>query len=147
MQLQAACRGGRVDGLSERPEGDVSLFESRDQIDQVAEAAPEAIQPPHDQRVTRTEVVEAGVEFWAMADRSGADVTEDPDAPGLLKRVELQREVLAARGHAGVADQLAAVRHPRSALVLRVDLCSCILVCLPTGHRRPIVRERSDDAG
>jgi hypothetical protein len=35
-----------------------------------------------------------------MADRSGADVTEDPDAPGLLKRVALQREVLAARGDA-----------------------------------------------
>jgi hypothetical protein len=81
-------------------ERDVSLFESRDQVNQVAEAAAESIQSPHDQGVTRAEVVEAGVELWATADRSGADVAEDADAPSLLKRVELQREVLAARGDA-----------------------------------------------
>ena len=147
MQLQAACCGGGVNRLSQRPERNVSLFEARNQIDQVAEAAAEAIQSPHHQRVTRAEVVETGVELWAMADRSGADVAEDADAPGLLKRVELQREILAARGRTGVADQLAAVSPPRSALVLPVHRYSCILVCLPSGHRQPIVRERSDDTG
>jgi hypothetical protein len=84
----------------------VSLLELGDDVDEVPQAATEAVEPPHHERVAGTHVVKARVELRALADRPGPDVFEDAGAAGLLERVELQREVLLAGGDPGVADPL-----------------------------------------
>ena len=53
------------------------------------EASTEAIQPPHHERVADSEVVQAGLELRAPAQRSGADVVVDPLAADALECVEL----------------------------------------------------------
>ena len=90
VQLQLAVRSRRVDRLSQRSKRDVSLLEQRNDVDQVAQAAAEAIEPLHDERVAGAQVVQAGFELGALADRAGADVAEDSRGAGLLERVELK---------------------------------------------------------
>jgi hypothetical protein len=79
-----------------------------DRIDQVLEAAAEAVQAPDHERVAGSEELKAGVELGAIAQRPGADIAEYASAAGLLERVELQGEVLIVGGDARVADQMAA---------------------------------------
>ena len=64
----------------------------------MSQPAAEPVEAPDDERVAGAQVVQARVELWAVADRSGADVAEDRPvlAAGGRERVELQREVLLA---------------------------------------------------
>ncbi len=51
VQLQAAGGGRGVDALAQRSERDLALLQSRDDVDQVPQAAAEAVQAPDDERV------------------------------------------------------------------------------------------------
>ena len=72
------------------------------------EAAAEPVEAPDHERVPRGEELKARVEVGAMAQGARADIAKHAPAPGLLERVELEREALIVRGHARIADQLAA---------------------------------------
>src|SRR5919204_1464429 len=65
--------GGGVDRLAQRQERDVALLELAYHADQVVQAAAEAVQPPHHERVAVAHVVQAGVELRAATDRAGHD--------------------------------------------------------------------------
>ena len=82
--------------------GDPAAVELEHELDQVAEAAGEPVELPYDQRVTRSEAVQALIELWAVLERPGADVLEDPLDAGAAQRVELQRDVLIGCRHSGV---------------------------------------------
>ena len=84
----------------------LALLQSRDDVDQVAQAAPEAVQAPDDERVAGQQLLQASVELRPGSDRPGPDVLIDAFAAGVLERVELEREVLRAGGDARVADQV-----------------------------------------
>ena len=100
---------GGVDRLAQGVERDPSLFEPGDDLDQVAQAATQAVKPPDHEAVASAQVVQAALELRALADRARPDVAEDASAAGLLERVELQRGVLLTGGDAGVPDPLTAV--------------------------------------
>jgi hypothetical protein len=113
VQLQAAGGGRGVDALAQGSERDLALLQSRDDVDQVAQAAPEAVQAPDDELVAGQQLLQAGVELRSGSDRPGPDVLVDAFAAGVLERVELEREVLRAGGDARVADQVT-VAHGRT---------------------------------
>jgi hypothetical protein len=79
----------------------------------VVQAAAEPVQPPHDERIAAAQIIQAGVELRAAADRAGADIAVDPLAAGVLELGELQREVLLASGDPRVTDPLTTVRPAR----------------------------------
>src|SRR5450755_996982 len=106
VQLQAAGGGRGVDAVAQRSERDLALLEVGDDVDQVAQAAAEAVQAPDHQRVAGEEVLQAGVELRAGSDRPGPDVLVDALAAVVLERVELEREVLRAGADARIADQV-----------------------------------------
>ena len=91
LQLEASHRARGVDRLGQRPHRDPAAVELEHELDQVAEAASEPVELPYDQRVTRSEAVQALIELWAVLERPGADVLEDPLDAGAAERVELQR--------------------------------------------------------
>src|SRR5438552_3253640 len=93
--------------IRQRPERRSRAPADRDYLDQVLQPAAETIRPPDDERVARAEVVKARAELGAVLERPGADILVDAFAPGPLKRVELQREVLLVGRHARVAHELA----------------------------------------
>lgn len=100
VQLQLAGRGGGVDRLAQGLERDPSLFEPGDDVDQMAQAATQAVKPPDHEGVASAQVIQAVLELRALADRARPDVAEDASAAGLLERVELQRGVLLTGGDA-----------------------------------------------
>ena len=71
-----------------------------DDVDQMAQAATRAVEPPDHEGVASAQVVQAVLELRALADRARPDVAEDASAAGLLERVELQRGVLLTGGDA-----------------------------------------------
>ena len=100
VQLQLAGGGGGVDRLAQGVERDPSLFELGDDVDQMAQAATQAVEPPDHEGVASAQVIQAVLELRALADRARPDVAEDASAAGLLERVELQRGVLLTGGDA-----------------------------------------------
>jgi len=98
-------RSRRVDALSQASEADSALLEPRDRFDQVPQRAAETIELPDDERVALAEMVEAVVELRADVQRPGGGVFEVSLAPGPVKRIELQREILLAGRGARVTDQ------------------------------------------
>ena len=108
MELKTPGRGRGVDLFGQRAKADLAVVQILDRVDQVFEAAAKPIQAPDHERVPRGEELKAGVELGAMAQRPRADIAKHAPAPGLLERIELQREVLIVRRHARIADQLVA---------------------------------------
>lgn len=104
VQLQAAGGGRGVDALAQGSDRDLVLLQSRDDVDQVAHAAPEAVQAPDDERVAGRQLLQTGIEL--RPDRIDPDVLVDAFAAGVLERVELEREVPRAGADARVADQV-----------------------------------------
>ena len=61
MQLQLVGGGGGVDRLAQRQKRDVALLELGDRVDEVAQAAAEAVQSLHHERVAGPEKFEQGL--------------------------------------------------------------------------------------
>jgi hypothetical protein len=74
-------------------------------IDEVAQRAPEPVQPPHHERVALTEVIERPRQLGPLAERAAGRVAEDPGASRRGERIMLKRELLLDRGDPGVAEQ------------------------------------------
>lgn len=75
-------------------EGDVSLLELGDHVEEMADAPAQAIEAPDHQRVARAQVVQAGLELRALAQGAGAAVAEDPRALLPIERVELRSSTM-----------------------------------------------------
>jgi hypothetical protein len=89
----------------QRTEADAPLGESADRIDEVAQRAPEPVQPPHHERVALTEVIERPRQLGPLAERAAGRVAEDPGASRRGERIMLERELLLDRGDPGGAEQ------------------------------------------
>ncbi len=83
VEGEPPAAGGGVDVLGQRPERDLARLELLDELDQVLEAAAEAVQAPDDERVAGLQEREALVELGPVFERSGADVAEDASAAGV----------------------------------------------------------------
>ena len=59
VQLQLAGRGGGVDRLAQGVEREPSLFELGDDVDQMAQAATQAVKPPDHEGVASAQVIQA----------------------------------------------------------------------------------------
>jgi hypothetical protein len=108
-------------------------------VDQIEVLSAEPIEAPRDERVAGAEVVEAGLELGATADRPRAYFLVDELAPGLLERVELQRKVLTAGGDSRVADQRLVVAHGSAILcdAMASVAVSTTLLSAPSGPGTP----------
>ena len=62
---EAACGGGRVDGLVEAAKVDASAGEVVDGVHEVGQGASEAVEAPHDEGVALVELVQGLVEAGA----------------------------------------------------------------------------------
>jgi len=71
MENQPTTRGGGVDGFLQGPEPDVPFCEGVQLVDEVPDRTAETIEPPDDEGVTRSELIEELVEFGAMLQRPG----------------------------------------------------------------------------
>ena len=80
---------GGVDGVIQALQADLTLCQLADQLDQVLERAPEAIQFPDHHGITRTHVGQQFVQFRTGAFRAAGDVLVDAFAPGLFQGIDL----------------------------------------------------------
>lgn len=80
-------------------------------VDEMAKRAPQAVEPPDDERVALAQVIEQPGELDAVIERAAGGVAEDPHAPCSGQRVVLQRELLLTGRNPRIAEQR---RHPGS---------------------------------
>jgi len=81
MEHQPAAGRGRVDLLLQAAEPDAALLKRADGVDQVAQAAPETVELPHDQRVAGPQVVKRAGELGPLGDRTAGLLGEYPPQP------------------------------------------------------------------
>ena len=107
MEDQFARRARRVDHpVTDGSKSDSALTEILDQIDQMTHGTSESIKPPNDERVTRSQHLQALSEPWTIVFGSRQLVGEDPGLRDALlcEGIDLKREVLIVRGDTGVAN-------------------------------------------
>jgi len=97
-------RRGGVDGLVQRAQADAALRQRVDDLDEVAQRASEAVEPPHDDDVARAGVVEQLLPGGQPGRRARRLVLEEPLALGGAEGVALQGEPLVLVRDPGVAD-------------------------------------------
>src|SRR5208337_854721 len=107
-QLPAA--GGRVDALLEASEADLPFLEMSHGLDEVPDAAAQAVELPDDEGVTLPEVCEGLIESRPCGTGTTGLVGEEPLAAGAIQGVGLEIEALLEGGDACIADQHG--RHP-----------------------------------
>src|SRR6185312_1887777 len=95
-----------VDRLRQRAEADPFLVQVADDLDQMGEAASEAIELPRHQHIARREHGQRPVEGGAVSSSAvKAFVLKNLLATGERKCIEMQRQVLVFRRYARVTDQ------------------------------------------
>ncbi len=106
MEHEPATGRGGVDRLLQRSEPDTSLPQCLQLVDQMPDRSPEPVEPPHDESVAWSELIEQLGELRPVLERSGHCVDPHPVAAGSVQRVELQRRVLIGRRHPRVPEKL-----------------------------------------
>src|SRR4051812_2401630 len=91
-QLAAAGRG--IDLLLQGAEANPALLQLFDRVDEVGEGAAEPVQPPDDERVTRSEVRERLGQTRPVGDRARDSIGVDVFAASNSECVLLERESL-----------------------------------------------------
>lgn len=110
-ELSAGCGG--VDAFGEAGELDLEFVQAVDQVDEVLDAAAEAVEFPDDDLVAGAQLVDHALELGAVRGGSGGVLLVDPFAPGLLQCVALQGGILVVRADPGVSDpHVSIVREP-----------------------------------
>jgi hypothetical protein len=104
VHLQASRRGRQVDAFSQGLEAAAARQQFIDQLDAVHQRAAETIQLPHHEDVTLLAIADRLMQLGSRVDRAGHFFGEDFVAAGLTQRRHLQRRVLVARRHTGVAN-------------------------------------------
>lgn len=99
-------RGCGVDCLLHGPEPNATLLNIGQLVNEMADGPAEPIHPPHNQRVTRPELVQDLRQFRAGFQRPRSRVGEDPVAAGRLQRVLPQGRVLVPGRYPGRAQQI-----------------------------------------
>src|SRR5512135_2267773 len=102
-QLPAA--GRRVDTLLEASEADLPFLELPHGLDQVPDAATQAVELPDHEGVPLPEVCEGLIEPRPRGTCTTGLVREEPLATGALQGISLEIEALLEGGDAGIADQ------------------------------------------
>lgn len=90
VQDETAGGSGGVDGLRQGTEAHSPAGELVDELQQVAQGAGQAVQPPHDKLVTGAKALEDVVEGGAGGQRAKGGVGPDPVAAGRGEGVVLQ---------------------------------------------------------
>lgn len=98
-------RGGGVDdAVGQRLDADPAGFEGGDDVDQVAEASAEPVDPPDDQGVAGSQIVQTCLPPWAVGLGAGGYVLVDLEAAFGCERVKLQLRIFVGRTDPGVPD-------------------------------------------
>ena len=74
--------------------GDPALSQVLDRLDEVPKGAPQPVQPPHHQGVTRTQLIEHSRELRALVELPRCLIGEDAKAAGAGERILLQISIL-----------------------------------------------------
>jgi hypothetical protein len=106
MEDELAARRGGVDRFLQAAEPNPMLGKAGDGVDQMPQGAAEAIQFPHDQGVTRPQLVQDLGESGSVGAGAAGSLGEHPIAAGLLQGVDLELGVLVGGGDAGIAEQV-----------------------------------------
>jgi len=105
---EAAVRGGGVhDAVGQRPDPDPAGLQGGDDVDEVAQVAPEPVDFPDDQGVAAAQVGQAGVPLGSVGFGSGGGFGVGLQAVRGAEGVELQLGVLVGGGHPCVSDSVA----------------------------------------
>lgn len=110
VEDQLPATGRRVDALLEAPETDLAFLELAHGLDEVADAAAQAVELPDHEDVTGPEVCEGLIEPRPLGQRATGLVGEELLATGVLQGIGLEIEVLFGGGDASIADEHG--RHP-----------------------------------
>jgi hypothetical protein len=116
VEDELAAGGGGVDCLLQAPESDPALSQSSDGVDQVAERPAEAVELPHNQGVTRPQLVQELLENGPVGAGAAGRLGEHPVAAGCHERVNLELGLLVGGRDAGIAKQMSHVRDRRRTL-------------------------------
>ncbi len=84
-------------------EADLFLIKGGHQLDEIGQRAPQAIEPPDDQRIPHPAVIEGVTQSGSLGFRSTHGVSEDAIAAGGVQRISLQRQVLITSRNARIA--------------------------------------------
>lgn len=104
IQESLARRTSGVDGLLGRLEGDATLLQRIHDVLQILDAAREAIDPGHDQRVTLPREIEQRRQLGATGAAGAARLLSSNNvAASGAQRLLLQAEVLVAAGNARIS--------------------------------------------
>ncbi len=106
VEDELAASGAGVDPFGERAEADLPLLKVGDDLDQVAQTAPEPVEPPDHDGVTLAEMVEHPGKLGSCVERSTRLLLEDASTTSFLQRVKLEGKILIGTTHPGVSDQI-----------------------------------------
>ena len=96
--------GVGVDAFGKADQLDVLVVQLIHDLNEVGDAAAEAVEAPDDEGVAWAEGIEEAVELGALAAAAGSVIGVDAVAAGVLQGVDLQLRVLVSGGDAGVAE-------------------------------------------
>jgi hypothetical protein len=102
VKHQFATAGCRIEVFLETLEANTPLRQVRDDLDEMAERAPEAVQLPDQEHVAFAQVGEHGLQDGALDSCPTDDLLIHLPAAGLPEGVELEGEALLLRAHPGV---------------------------------------------
>jgi hypothetical protein len=94
---EPARRRGGVDLTREDLQADAALLQVSDELDDVGQRAPDAVELPYDQRIARTRHLERTGKTRPFGCAPGAGVVVDTLTAGLRDGVALQIEALTGR--------------------------------------------------
>lgn len=112
----SVCGGGVHDPVGQRMHPDFTTVKSVHDVDEVAQVAPEPVDFPDNQSVTRTEVLQAQAPLRAVGLGPCRCVLVDLQTPLGVQRVELQLRVLVGGAYSCVPDFVAHVAKPNKTL-------------------------------
>jgi len=95
-----------LDLLGDALEADSLFFQLGDDVHEVGQTAAKPIQPPHNKRVARSDLVQQFVQLGPSCQRSRDDIDEDPVTACRLQRVDLEGCILVRGGHACVSEKM-----------------------------------------
>ena len=107
MEDQLAAAGRRVDALLEAPEADLPFLELSHGLDQVPDAATQAVELPDDEGIPLPEVCEGLIEPRPRGTGTTGLVREELLAPRSRERVGLQIERLVLGRNTGITNEYA----------------------------------------
>src|SRR5262245_60771713 len=127
MKYQLARRSCSIDRtITDRTKAKLLVAKLIDQCHEVANGAAKPIEPPNEKHISRTELLEAGIQSRALMFRARRLVRKDQILAHSRTQqgVNLKREVLVLRANASVPDKPRVIRDRdhRSPKMLRIEM-------------------------